>query len=121
MAEGRDLLPPVGVGERLMAWVEEVLIDRAHVLRVDQARQAELLRAPPPPAPRRLAVGDRACVVVLATGRDLLEQVVRRVAGGDAQHPVDRGKIDADPGSRSTACAGLWQRFPGRPEAGSCL
>ena len=114
VTEGRDLVPPVRVAERLVARVEEVLVDRAHVLRVDQARQAELLRAAPPPAPRRLAVGDRAGVVVLAAGGDLLEQVVRRVARRDAQHPDDLARDRCRLRSRrSTACAGRRQRASG--------
>ena len=77
VAEGGRLVPPRRVAEPLVARVEEPLVERAHVLRVDQPAQAELLGAGAPPAPRRLALGDRAGVVVLPPGRDLVEQVVR--------------------------------------------
>src|SRR4030095_10483295 len=72
------------------------------------------LPPPAPPAARRLALGDRSGVVVLAPGRDLLQQVLRAVAGGDAQHddPAETIVNRQRAGSTARSAGG------GRPEAG---
>ena len=86
MSEGGRLVPARRVAEPLVARVDEPLVQRGHVLVVDEPAQPERLGAAPGPAARRLARGDGAGVVVLAPGRDGVEQVGRRVPGGDRQH-----------------------------------
>ena len=86
VSEGGRLVPARRVAEPLVARVEEPLVQRGHVLVVDEPAQAERLGAAAGPAARRLARGDGAGVVVLATGGHGVEQVGRRVPGGDRQH-----------------------------------
>ncbi len=90
-------VPAGGVAERLVAGVEEAFEHGLHVLRVDLALEAEGGGVGAPPAARGFAVGDRAGVVVLPPGGDLAQQVVHRVAGGDAQHPDHRHDTAAWP------------------------
>jgi len=115
--EGGHLVPPVGVLEPFRAGVEESFVDRPHVLGVDQAREPELLRAGAPPAPRRLTLGDRAGVVALPAGRDLLQQVLRAVTRVDLHdhhaHPPIETILRAVSGRSTARSVGS-----GRPEAG---
>ena len=89
VAERGHLVPLGRVVEPVGAGVEEPLVDRTHVLRVDQPGEAERLGSGAPPPARRLPRGDRAGVIVLPAGRDLPQQVVGAVAAGDPQHHDD--------------------------------
>ena len=86
VSEGGRLVPARRVAEPLVARVDEPLVQRGHVLVVDEPAQPEGLGAAAGPAARRLARGDGAGVVVLAAGGHGVEQVGRRVPGGDRQH-----------------------------------
>jgi len=117
VAESGHLTPALRVPEPRIARIEVALIERAHVLRVDQPGEAQVRRSGAPPPAGRLSFGDRAGVVVLAAGHDLLEQVLRAVARPDTQHHGDHPPIEMilnGIGARSTA----WSAGSGRPEAG---
>jgi hypothetical protein len=80
------LVPALRVLKPLLARVEVELVQRVHVLGVNQPGEAELLGAGAVPAARWLAGGDRAGVVVLPTRGDGVGQVLGGVSGGDGQH-----------------------------------
>ena len=79
VAQGVGLGPLLGVGEALIARIHEMRIQPAHVLGIDQTRQAQRRRPGAVPAPGWLAFGDRAGVVALPTRGHRVEVVVHGV------------------------------------------
>ncbi|TCO43591.1 hypothetical protein EV646_112168 [Kribbella antiqua] len=118
VTEGLGLVPPRRVAERLVARVDEPLVQRGHVLRVDLAGQPESFCTLAEPAPGRLAGRHGAGVVVLPTRGHGAGEIVGPVAAVHAQH-------EAPPNRAATGATAPMAAAGGRPirrrEAGSRL
>ena len=82
------LVTRIRVGEPLVERVAEGAVDAGHHVGVDLTLEPERRRALAPPAAGRLAGSDSAGVVGLHAAADLVGEVGRRVAGGDAEHEL---------------------------------
>ena len=76
MAERVRVRPVSWLAEARIARVDEVFVQRGHVLLIDLARQTERLGAGAVPAAGRLAGSDGAGVIVLAASGDRTSEVV---------------------------------------------